>query len=115
MEFRTTDSVLSWAEKTVRERDVIDRDTWLEVSQCLNVLRGEDQARLFEIQQAVAKMRVGYIENGDSVAKADAKVEASDMYVEMQKQKAKLERIEETIRISKIHARMADDEFKQSQ
>lgn len=111
-EFRTCDSVLEWLEKKVRTREPIGAETWLIGSQYLNILQGDEQNKLFEIQHAVAKLKVGYIERGDSVAKADALVEASDLYLEMLKQKAKIERIQESIRISKIQARLSDEEYK---
>jgi hypothetical protein len=111
-DFRTCDGVLRWLENSVRAREPIGPETWLNASQYLNILQGEEQNKLFDMQHAVSKMKVGYIESGDSVAKADAKVEASESYLEMLKQKAKIERIQESIRISKIQARLSDEEYK---
>lgn len=111
-DFRTADSVLKAMESWARERQSVSPHTWVDASQALNALSGEETDRLFEFQQIVAKKKVEFIEKGDSVAMAKAKVEADDCYKDMKKQEAKCARITEAIRISKIQARLVDDTFK---
>ena len=58
-------------------------------------------------------MKVALIEETKaSVAFAKTKVEAMDIFKEMKKQEAKVARIEEFIRISKIQARLKDSEIR---
>ena len=98
----------TWA----RERHVISPNTWVDASQALNALSGEETDRLFEFQQLVAKKKVEFIKEGKSVAMARAMVEADDCYKDMLKQAAKCGRITEAIRISKIQARLTNDNFR---
>lgn len=112
MDFRTADSVLQWLEKQVRAKAIIDAHTWVEACQYLNILSGEEADRLFELQQVVARLKVAFIEQGDSVVMAKTKVETTDEYKEMKRQEAKIKRIEESIRIAKIQARLKDSELR---
>ena len=112
MDFRTADSVLQWLEKQVRAKEIIDAHTWVEACQYLNISSGEEADRLFDLQQIVALLKVAFIEQGDSVAMAKVKVEGMDAYKEMLHQQAKIKRIEESIRIAKIQARLKDSEIR---
>lgn len=108
----TTDIILSQLKEWVEEDAVIDAHQWINEAQKLNVLISEEHAKLFNLQQIVAKNRVELIEKGDTVAKAKAKVEAMDIYKEACIQKAKIDQIEEMIRIAKIQARLKDNEYR---
>lgn len=112
-DFRTCESVLTSIEKMVRGKEIIDSHTWVNAAEYLNILQGDEQDRLLDLQQVVSKAKVAYIESGASVALAKAKVEATDDYKEMMRQKGKMERIQEAIRIAKIHARLADTAYRQ--
>lgn len=106
--FRTCASVLDHLEKCVREKTPLSPHEWIEAAEYLNILRSEPQERLFELQQMVAQIRVECIKNGHNGVNTKAMVEVSDAYREMLSQKAKLERINETILLAKKHATLAD-------
>lgn len=113
MEKRTTDSIIESLKKLVENKDIISPHVWLEAAQDLNVLLGDEHDTLFELQQQVANIRLGYLNSQDGINVSEAKLrtEATDEYKAYQKQKAKISRIEEFIRIAKVQARMKDNEM----
>ncbi len=112
METVTTDLILSTLRKWVEEKQPIAPTMWIDACLKLNILKGDETKILYDLQQKVAQQKVSWIEGGDSVAKAKAKIEASDDYKFYKIQEAKIEMVEEQIRISKIQARMNNDEIK---
>lgn len=108
----TTDLILLTMKGWVEEKHPIDAHIWVDACQKLNVLIGDEHDKLFDLQQKVAQMKVTYIQEGDTVAKAKSKVEAEDVYRDMQKQKARIGQIEEFIRIAKLQARLKDNEYR---
>ena len=102
--------ILDFFEDSVRQRHPIAPGVWVDSASKLNVLLGDEHAKLYDLQQTVAKMKMILVESGDSAVKASIKVEASDEYKEMLLQKAYIGRVEEHIRLSKLQARMAHDE-----
>lgn len=108
----TTETIISFLKECVENKVPIAPQTWVEAMEKLNVLVGDESDKLFDLQQMVAKLKVLFISQGDTVAKAKAKIEAEDIYVLAQKQKAKVEQIQEFIRIAKIQARFRQDEMK---
>lgn len=108
----TTDLILQTMKGWVEDKHPIDAHVWVDACQKLNVLVGDEHDKLFELQQSVAQMKVSYISEGDTVAKAKSKVEAEDVYRLMQKQKARIGQIEEFIRIAKLQARLKDNEYR---
>lgn len=95
-------------EQAVREKQPLSPHDWIETAEYLNILRSEPQERLFELQQMVAQIRVQCLKDGHNGVVTKAMVEVSDVYREMLKQKAKLDRINETILLAKKHATLAD-------
>lgn len=108
----TTDTILDWLKDSVEQKRPIDAHTWVDSAQKLNVLISDENNRLYELQQEVAKLKVLRIESGESVAKAEVYVQATDEYKKMKIQAARIEQIQESIRISKIQARLSDNEMK---
>lgn len=108
----STDLILEWLKKAVQERRPIDPHTWVEASLKMNVLISDEHAKLYDLQQEVAKLKMLRIESGDSVARAKVYVETTEEYKNMKKQEAKIEQIQENIRISKLQARLSQDEIK---
>jgi hypothetical protein len=111
-EIITTDTILNFLKQAVEQKKPLSPAVFADAAQKLVTLMGDEHDHLFVLQQEVARAKVEFIEQGDSVAKAKAKVEASDVYRQMCGQKAKIERIEETIRIAKLRARLSETEFK---
>ncbi len=107
----TCDVIIGWLQEKIENKEPVAPDVWLDGCQKLTVLVGDEMSTLYDIEQLIAKQKVHYIENGDSVAKANVKIQALDVYKEMRKQAGKIERIFETIRISKLQAKMASNEW----
>ena len=106
------DDILQGLEEMISKNLPMSAEYWLEKSQQLLVLQGDETNSLYGLQKKVAQEKVKWIEQGKSVAEAKLRVEANDIYEQMLKQKAKVLRIEEFIRIGKIQAKMRQEEFK---
>lgn len=115
MEPITTTTIISSLKKWVEEKKIIDAHTWVDAAQKLNVLIGDEHDKLFHLQQKVAQKKSFLMIEGDTAAAAKIKVEATDDYREMQKQKAYIGQIEEMIRIAKLQARLKDNEYRNGQ
>jgi uncharacterized protein YlxW (UPF0749 family) len=105
----TIDTIVNWLLMMVQTKQPVHAATWLDASQKIVVLLQDEQEKLFELDQEVAKARNLSLESGESVARAKSRVEELDIYKEARKQKAKIERAIELIRISKLQSRMASD------
>lgn len=112
MQDRTVNSIIEWFTEAVTNKQPITPGQWVEAGSDLNVLRSDEDDKLFELQQKVAETKVQFIKDGLSVAMAKAYTEATDDHKEMCRQRAKLARIEEFIRLAKIHARLTMEEIK---
>lgn len=111
MEPVTTNTILNWLKESVEQKRVVDAHTWVDACQKLNVLIGDEHDKLYEMQQKVAQLRIARIESGDSVAKAKVYIEATEEHKKARKQEARIEQIQEAIRIAKIQARLKDVEI----
>jgi hypothetical protein len=107
----TTDYIISQMHLMVEDKRPIAPSWWIDAAAKLNVLIGDDQDKLYELQSSLAKMKSAYIEEGKTSAAANALIEAEDEFLEMQKLKGKVKQVEEFIRISKIRAKMQDSDF----
>ena len=108
----SVDTIINYLQDAVEQKKVISPETYLDAAQKLNMLLGAEHDALFFLQRLIAENKVKFIESGDSVSKAKLKAEASEEYHQSQRQKAKIERVEEFIRISKLQSRMKMEEFK---
>lgn len=95
----------------VSNKESIPAGHWLEASLYLTVLIGEEHDKLLELQQEIAKMKYEQITKGSKVNQANAFIETTDIYKTYCKQKAFIEQVEELVRISKLQARMKDNEW----
>lgn len=108
----TADSIMSWFTEQVENKLPIDPHLWLEGSMKLSVLLQSEQEKLFAMEQGVAQLRKILLEDGKTVAYAKTMIEASDEYREARKQKAKIDRGTEFIRLAKLYSRTASDLMK---
>ena len=108
------DTIIDYLKDNVEHKKQLSPSVWVDASQKLNVLLADEHDLLFELQQQVAEIKIKHLESDDkaNVSKAKLLTEVTNTYKEMQKQKAKVTRIEEFIRIAKLQARMRDTEFK---
>ncbi len=110
----TTDTIISYLQDCVEQKIQLAPSTWLDAAQKLNVLLGDEQDLLFDLQQKVAQLKIDYLQDDEkrNVSRAKMYVEATEDYRKAKQQAAKIERIEEFIRIAKIQARMKDNEYR---
>ena len=114
-EIRSVDTILFALQEKVSNKEIIDAASWITGAEMLNVLLGEETDKLFDLQQKVASEKVARIrETKCSVAQAKLEVESLDIFRDMQKQKAKIERVIEFIRIAKLQSRIKMEEYKNS-
>lgn len=106
---RTFDSVIENLNSIVAKKQILDENKWLEAAQYINLLLEDEQNSLFLLEQKIAQMKCQLMENGDTVAKAKVKLEATDEYLQARKQKARIERAIELIRIAKLQSRTSMD------
>lgn len=111
----TVDSILEALGRMAERKEPIDPHTWLQGCSKLVALMGGEQELLYELESTVAKKKVEFMNSGDNGTVAKAKAEAMDEYMFARKMKAKIERCYEIIRVSKLMARLAFDEFKSGQ
>lgn len=104
------ETIINWLQTQIESKLSVSPHVWLDAASKLNVLLGGEHDKFFELSQQVANLKKLRIEDGDSVAKAKIYVEATNDYKEMCKQKAKIDRVVETIRLAKQMSRMAVDE-----
>jgi hypothetical protein len=104
----TVDTILSIMKEKVENKEAqFDTEFWLSSAAKLNLLVGDEQDKLFELQQVVAKLKLQWFESQEkrNVSEAKLRVEATEEYKEMRKLEAKIKRCEEFVRIAK---KMAD-------
>lgn len=112
MEPITTDTIITHLKSMVEQKIPVAPSMWVDAAMKLNILIGDEHDKLLDLEQQVARMKVAYLTDGDTVAKAKAKVEAEDIYKESRKQKAYIDQINEHIRIAKVQSRLKSDEMR---
>jgi hypothetical protein len=105
----SVDSIIEWLKEQIENKHPVDAHTWVNAAQRLTVLLEEEHDTLFTLDQLVAQKRVKLLEEGFTATSAKMHVEASDEYREARKMKARIGRIEELVRLSKVQARMRDN------
>lgn len=109
----TVDTILDYLKESVEQKRALDSHTWVDAALKLNVLVGDEHDKLFELQQVVSKKKVELLESDSkrNVSAVKVLIEASDDYKYMKKQDARINQIEEFIRIAKLQARLKDNEY----
>lgn len=113
-ELVTVDLILNWLKDNVEHKRMIDAHTWVDACQKLNVLLSDEHDKLYDLQQKVAQEKVRLLDSipKPAVNEAKLRVEATELYKAMKLQEAKIKRVEEAIRISKIQAKLKDNELR---
>ena len=111
---KNTDEIINWLNQQAQNKAIVSTDDLLRAAHNLNLFLADEQEELFVLQQNVSKKISEYIEQGEgkSVAMAKQLVQATDEYKQMLSQKARIDRIIEMIRISKLSARLKSDEMR---
>lgn len=112
MNENTTDSILTALENMAKSKTPIDPTQWVEGAAKLITLMGGENDALFLLEQKVAQARIESMASGMTATAAKMHSEATDEYREARQQKAKIDRIIETVRLAKLRGRMANDEMR---
>lgn len=102
---------MTWLTNQVQNKLPVSPQQYVESAAYLNILIGEEHDKLIDLENQVAKIRQELLPNCKSVAEVKVHVEAEEVYAQMRKQQAYIKQIEETIRISKLYARMKNEEM----
>lgn len=112
----TIDSILDTFKKWVEEKQPIDNHLWVDAARKLNVLVGDEQGKLYDMEHSLANYKLGLLDSeiGKKMSVAEIKMrsEASPIFKDIQLLKAKIGRVQEHIRIAKLQARMSSEESK---
>jgi hypothetical protein len=110
----TTDFIMNQIKEWVSERQPISPEVWLDAAAKLNILISEEQAQMvekeFQLAQFAADMALKSPEM--PVAKIKLQVAINPLYRDVALLKAKIGRVNEMIKVSKIQARMNQEEYK---
>lgn len=114
MEKINCQTIMDWLHGQVAQKIPIAPSLFVESGEKLNLLLGDEEAKYADLFQTVAKMKVALMreEAKPSMAEIKNRIEATDEYKEMIKQKAFISRIQEHIRLCKLQARMTQDEMR---
>lgn len=114
MEKITIEFILNTLQGYIEEKSPISPVLWLDSAQKLNVLLGDENDLLYNLEQSVAKLKLQFLNGQDKVNVSEAKmrVEATDEYRMAKTQKAKIEQIQEFIRLAKHQATMRSAEMR---
>jgi hypothetical protein len=111
----TTDKILAEMKHLVETNTPTSPNTWLEYAARLNVLAGDDESRLAELEYDLAVKRQELacktLPDGQnrSMTSVNAEVRSLPQSKEIALLRAKIGRIDEFIRISKLQARLVDN------
>jgi predicted ATPase with chaperone activity len=111
-EIRTVDSIMNWMSTEVEQKRPINPHLFVEAAKYLNALIGEEHEKLWELEQQVAQARLEARKTVKTMAEANAIVESTDVYRMAKLQKAKIDQVNEMIRLAKLQARLSNDELK---
>lgn len=110
----TAQEIINELEEMIQKKIPLSAEYWLEKYSQLAILIGNETDELFNLKKKVAQEKVQWLEKGKSSAEAKTRVEATDLYEQMLKQGAKVERIEEIMRSAKLQAKYREFEFRNS-
>lgn len=111
-EIRTVDSIMDWLNTEVAEKRSINPHLFVEAAKYLNALIGEEHEKLWDLKQKVAQARLEARQTVKTMAEANAIVESTDVYRMAKLQEAKIDQVNEMIRLAKLQARLTNDEIK---
>ncbi len=109
-DIRTVDSIMNWMSTEVEEKRIINPHLFVEAAKCMNALIGEEHEKLWNLKQLVAQAKIDAKQVVKTMAEATAIVESTDAYKHMKLQEAKIDQVNEMIRLAKLQARLTSEE-----
>ena len=107
----TVQNEISELEDLISKKIPLSPSAWLDKIGRVVVMMSEETDKLYTLQREVAQKKVILIQEGKSVAEAKATLEATEVYENMQKQRARCNQIEELIRIGKLQSKLKSEEY----
>ena len=106
MEQRSAETIIRDLKAIVESRKPLDRGLWLESEFYLSLLREDEAKKLNRLNQEVSVLILNVLKSQDkkNVAAAEKEISATDKYVEMKDQEARITTMDELIRVSKKNA-----------
>lgn len=103
MEKITSDTILDWVKGQVENRKLITKDEWLDIAFKLNSLLLVEVELFNKLHNEVAKNKLEILKAQEkrNVAMAEVETEASQEYLDMKNQQAKVDNINQFIMIAK--------------
>lgn len=108
----TTDSIMHYFQKAVLERKVLPPQEWMRGAMSINVLKQLESDKLAELEMQCAEKESKYLEEGMTSAKAKTFLKADQLWMQYNKQRARVTQIEEFIRLAKKNATLITDQMK---
>ena len=109
MEKVTARGIIEYLQKAVEEKKQLGKDVWLDAALKLTVLSLDESDILIDMEKILGQKKVEMweVQTGKkNIAEINMKIEATDIYAQVKKQKIFLGVIEEMIRVAKLSARL---------
>ena len=106
------ETLLSEIKSKIENKEPISPMEYLDLADKLNILRSDYDDKLWQLGEDLFKFKAMYLEQGKTVGYAETLMKSSEAYKNFMQLKAKLSRIDETIRLSKIRAKLSQEEFR---
>lgn len=111
-ELITVDQILSYLEKAASEKISLAPEQYISAAMSLTALLGNEMDSWYIMKHKLANARLVYLQNGMKIGAAKLHAEASEEYLEAEKQKGKIDRVIEIIRLSKIRSKLAVEDYR---
>jgi hypothetical protein len=101
-----TDKILDYLREAVEKKVQLSAEEWMKAALGLNQLLSYEHDALIDAEQAVAAKKLAIMQSQDkrNIAAVNVEVEASETFAEMRRQRFRVERIEECIRLAKKYS-----------
>lgn len=108
------DTIIAWLKESVAEKRPVSAAQWLDAALKLTVLVGDENGKKFSLEQKVAEAKVSCLDSMEkrSVALAEVMVQTLPLWREYREQEAKVEQIQELVRVAKKQAELSSWEEK---
>lgn len=99
----TSNTILDWVKEQVENKKLITKDGWLDIAFKLNSFLLEETETFNLLHSEVAKKKLAILRSQEkrNVAMVEVEIEASEEYLKMRNQQAKVDNINQFIMIAK--------------
>ena len=104
--------LLNWYKERIENNELIPPALWIDSAMKMNVLISEIDLEIVDLRGTIADIMVLCLDEGKSSSEAKIRANSGDVYKRYLRASAKKEQVSEFIRLSKLRARLADEEMK---